>query len=60
MAKLTHKSQQGRKPKCRDCFVDMSLQLRLMLEDKPDNLHNADWKCPKCGREWLFYMEVKK
>lgn len=57
MPKLTHKSQVGRKPKCRDCFVDMELQPRLIT----DEYFNADWVCPKCERMWpTNFVEKEK
>ena len=51
MAKLTAKSQRERKVKCRDCYIDMGVQLRL------DG--GSDWLCPRCGRIWpIPYNEV--
>lgn len=50
MAKLTAKSQRERKVKCRDCYLDMGIQLRL------DG--GSDWLCPRCGRIWPIPLDA--
>jgi DNA-directed RNA polymerase subunit RPC12/RpoP len=44
MAVSKKKANEGRGVKCRDCFVDMGVQITIDGKE--------DYVCPRCGRRW--------